>query len=271
VRRAVDHLPEYAIEALLLGTFMLSACGFGVLLEHPGSAVQRAIPDPFARRALMGLAMGLTAVALIYSPWGGRSGAHFNPSVTVVFYWLRRISGPDAVGYVAAQFVGGVAGVLVASALLGSRLGHPAVDYVVTRPGERGVAVAFVAEVLISALVMLTVVSLTGTRLARWTGAVCGSLVALFITFEAPLSGMSMNPARSFASAAGAGMWGMLWLYFLAPPLGMGLGAWLATRLRAPAACPKLHHPEAQRCIFCGHRDIAKAGAAALEATVRTR
>jgi len=266
VRRAVDHLPEYAIEALLLGTFMLSACGFGVLLEHPGSMVHQALPDPFLRRALMGGAMGLTAVALIYSPWGGRSGAHFNPSVTVVFYRLGRISGPDALGYVAAQFAGGVTGVLVASALLGSRLAHPAVDFVVTRPGERGVALAFVAEVLISALVMLTVVSLTGTRLARWTGVVCGSLVALFITFEAPLSGMSMNPARSFASAWGAGMWGMLWVYFLAPPLGMGFGAWLAMRLKAPAACPKLHHPESQRCIFCGHRP---ATAVAADAPVR--
>jgi aquaporin Z len=257
VRRWPDHLPEYAIEAVLLGTFMVSACAFGVLLEHPASPLHRALPDPFLRRALMGVAMGLTAVTLIYSPWGGRSGAHFNPSVTFTFWRLGRISGPDAVGYMAGQFAGGVAGVLLASVLLGQRLAHPAVDFVATRPGMHGVAVAFVAEVVISALVMTTVVGLTGTRITRWTGLVCGSLVALFITFEAPLSGMSMNPARSFASAAGAGMWEVLWLYFVAPPLGMGLGAWLATRLKAPTACPKLHHPESQRCIFCGHRPPA--------------
>ncbi len=79
------------------------------------------------------------------------------------------------------------------------------------------------------------------------------ALVVLFITFEAPFSGMSMNPARSFASAAGAGTLHLLWLYFVAPPLGMALGATMALGLRAAPACPKLHHPDSQPCIFCGH------------------
>ena len=251
--RRTEHLPEYAIEAALLGLFMFSACGFGVLLEHPASVVHQSLPDPTLRRVLMGMAMGATAVALIYSPWGGRSGAHFNPSVTAVFYWLGRISARDAVGYIVAQFVGGVAGVVLAKALLGERLAHPTVGYVLTQPGPLGVGAAFLAEVVISAILMGTVVTLIDTPLARWTGLVCGALVALFIIFEAPLSGMSMNPARSFASAAGAGMWQLLWLYFIAPPLGMFLGAALARRLHGSSACPKLHHPDSQPCIFCGH------------------
>ena len=256
--RGMAHLPEYAIEAALLGLFMVSACAFGVLLEHPVSVVHQSLPDPNVRRFLMGMAMGTTAVALIYSPWGGRSGAHFNPSVTAVFYWLGRISGRDAIGYIAAQFIGGLAGVLLAKALLGERLAHPRVGYVLTQPGAFGVGAAFLGEVGISALLMGTVVALIGTPLARWTGVFCGVLVMLFITLEAPLSGMSMNPARSFASAAGADSWEVLWLYFLAPPLGMGLGAAIAGRLRATTACPKLYHPDRQPCIFCGHLPTPK-------------
>jgi hypothetical protein len=65
-----SHWLEYAIEAALLGLFMVSACGFTVLLEHPASPVYRAIPSDFVRRSLTGLAMGGTAITLIYSGWG---------------------------------------------------------------------------------------------------------------------------------------------------------------------------------------------------------
>src|SRR6185369_3011265 len=97
-------------------------------------------------------------------------------------------------------------------------------------------------------------VALTGSRWARFTGLVVGALVATYISVEAPVSGMSMNPARSFGSAWGAGQWDVLWLYVAGPLLGMNLGALLATRARP--TCPKLHHPESQRCIFCGHAPV---------------
>src|SRR5262249_46732745 len=74
---------EYAIEALLLGLFMVSAGVVTTALEAPGSPLVAALPDAFARRALVGLGMGLTSVALVYSPLGGRSGAHMNPAVTL--------------------------------------------------------------------------------------------------------------------------------------------------------------------------------------------
>ncbi len=92
--------PEYAIEAALLGTFMVAACAVTALLEHPASPLHAAIPDPFTRRALIGIAMGLTAIGLIYSPWGQQSGAHFNPSVTLTFLRLGKIEVRDALGYV---------------------------------------------------------------------------------------------------------------------------------------------------------------------------
>ena len=90
------HWPEYLMEGALLGLFMMSACAFAVLLEHPGSAVHAALPDAFVRRALMGLAMGATAVAIIFSGWGKRSGAHINPATTLTFLRLGKVQAADA-------------------------------------------------------------------------------------------------------------------------------------------------------------------------------
>src|SRR5438309_7509409 len=69
------HWPEYLMEAAGLGIFMLSAGGFGIVLFHPASPIVSAVADSLLRRFLMGCAMGLTAVCLIYSPWGQQSGA----------------------------------------------------------------------------------------------------------------------------------------------------------------------------------------------------
>jgi aquaporin Z len=132
----------------------------------------------------------------------------------------------------------------------------PSVNYAVTVPAA-GVATAFAAEVAISFATMLTVLIVSNqARLARYTPLFVGTLVATWITFEAPISGMSMNPARSFASAAGAGVFSSLWLYFAAPLAGMLLAAELFVRVRGLRAvhCAKLHHQNSQPCIFrCGY------------------
>ncbi len=94
------HWPEFAIEAACLGVFMISACGFVTLLEYPFSPLHRALPSAVLRRVLTGVAMGLTATGLIYSPWGRRSGPHMNPSLTLTYLRLRKIAPPDALGYV---------------------------------------------------------------------------------------------------------------------------------------------------------------------------
>ena len=247
------HWPEYLIEACLLGAFMVSALGMTVLLEHPASPANQALPDAMLRRALMGLAMGATAIALVYSPFGQRSGAHFNPALTLTFLRLGKIEPEDALGYVIAQFAGGVLGVLAIAGVLGMRVAAPSVNYAVTTPGMAGSVAAFAAEVAISFTTMLTVLIVSNTaRLARFTPLFVGALVASWITFEAPLSGMSMNPARSFASAAGAGVFSSLWLYFTAPLVGMLLAAEVYVRARGVRAvhCAKLHHQNSQRCIF---------------------
>ena len=125
MRRALrEHWPEYLMEGVLLGGFMLAA--------------------------------------IIYSPWGKRSGAHINPAWTLTTLRLGRAAPWDAAFYAAAQFAGASAGVLLASALLGPGLAHADVHYVTTRPGAWGVAAA-AAEVVITAVLWAH----AGTRRGR--------------------------------------------------------------------------------------------------------
>jgi aquaporin Z len=127
---------------------------------------------------------------------------------------------------------------------------------VVTVPGEHGAAVAFFAEAGMTCVLMLTILYGSNTpKLARHTGLFAGLLVAVYITWEAPLSGMSMNPARTFASALPSNTWTGLWIYFSAPPLGMLVAAQTYLALRGPAnvSCVKLYHQNNKRCIFCGY------------------
>ena len=258
-----QHWPEYAMEALGLGLFMISACSFGVLLGHPASPASVAIPNDFVRRLLMGSAMGLTAIGNVYSPWGMRSGAHLNPSVTLAFLRLGKVRAADAGFYALAQFGGGVLGTLVAISLLGGLIAHPRINYVATVPGSRGVCVAFLAEAIISFVLMSVILRVSNDRrLSRLTGLFAGTLVAVFIVFEDPFSGMSMNPARSFASALPARAWAPLWIYFTAPPLGMLLAAEAYLRLKGAGKvyCAKLHHNNTKRCIFrCNFVTLAEA------------
>ena len=259
---------EYAIEAALLGLFMIAACGFTVLLEHPGSPVRGMLPDPLWRRVLMGLAMGSTAIALIYSPWGKRSGAHMNPATTLTFARLGKVAPRDAALYAAGQFLGAVGGVLLASLALGELLADRAINYAATLPGPRGIAVAFGAETLITFVLMSVILMVSNhPRRARLTGVCAGLLVALYITIEAPLSGMSMNPARTLGPVAFTRNWTALWLYFVAPPLGMLAAAELYLRRRGPDAvfCAKLCH--AEPCLFCDwrRREAARRGEATPE------
>jgi aquaporin Z len=255
------HWPEYGMEAVLLGLFMVAACGLATLLEHPGSPLHRAVSDADLRRLLMGLAMGGTAVTLVRSPWGKQSGGHMNPALTLTYLRLGKIAGADALGYVTGQFLGGVLGVLAVRLALGALAAHPRVRFAATAPGPSGAGVAFAAELAISAVLMFVVLVVSNSkRWSRYTAWCCGALVATYITIEAPLSGMSMNPARSFASALGAWEWGALWIYFTAPPLGMlaAAEAYVALRGVERVLCAKLDHQTTRRCIFrCRYRDAA--------------
>ena len=244
------------MEAACLGIFMVSAGLFTGLLEYRDSPIRQAIPNDFLRLALNGLAMGLTAIGIIYSPWGARSGAHMNPAVTWTFFRLGKIKPWDALFYPIFQALGGIAGVLSVKLVLGTIFTDAPVNYVVTVPGRPGVAAAFIAEMTIACGMMLMVLFMTNTpKLAPFTGLFGGLLVFLYITFEAPLSGMSMNPARTVASALPSGTWTSAWIYFTAPLAGMLLAAeiHLTVSRSAHVKCAKWNHDMRHRCIFCGH------------------
>ena len=241
----IKHWPLYIYEGILLGCFMISACGFTVLLEYPGAAGYAAIHSALIRRALIGVAMGATAVGLIYSSIGKKSGAHMNPAFTLSFLWLQKIALWDAVFYIVGQFIGGTLGVCFSRLVFGPPITSPQVQWIVTVPGPAGVGAAWLGEFIISAILMGTVLVVNSTRnLGRYTGIFAGVLIFLFVTFEAPYSGFSMNPARTFASAFPSGVWTAWWIYFTAPFIGM----FSAIEIVALAArerkmlCPRLNH-----------------------------
>jgi aquaporin Z len=249
------HWPEYLMEAALLGSFMVSACILTVVCESPHSPLRHVLGSALLRRFLNGLFMGLTAIAIIYSPWGKQSGAHINPSTTLTFLRLGKIKPWDALFYICSQFAGATIAVTVVARLLGGELSDAAVSYVVTIPGGHGRLAAAVAELVISAGMMLAVLYCSNHQhLSRYTGIFAGVLVTTYITVESPISGMSMNPARTFGSALPSGIWNSFWLYLTVPPLGMLAAAefYLWQKGRETIRCCKLHHHNNKRCVFCG-------------------
>ncbi len=256
----------YCSEAVELALFMLSACAFTVLLfgtrpagsHHAGPAWLGA---PAALRMAMGLAMGTTAVLIIHSPFGKLSGAHFNPAITLTYLRLGKIGRRDAFFYVLFQFGGAVAGVGLASRWLGPRLAAPGVDFAVTVPGRYGTAAAFAAELFMAALLMFVVLWTSNRpRFAPYTSYAVGVLIFFYILLFAPVSGFSINPARTVGSAVFAHVWTALWVYFTAPLLGMLSVAEVYVRSHGQDAilCAKLHpdpeYPCPFLCHFPGHR-----------------
>ena len=267
-----EHWPEYLMEAALLGLYMMAAGIFAVLVQAPLSPVHIWVNSPFFRRLCYGLAMGAISIALVYSRWGRQSGAHANSAITFTYWRLGKIETLDALFYVTAQFAGGASGVALDSILLGDLFRMPPVRYSVTQPGPEGVWWAFGAELLMSFVLMSTILSVTNRpALAKYTGLFTGGLVALFLTFEAPLSGMSMNPSRTFSSALSGWLWRGVWAYFAGPIAGMLLAVEVRKRLlHAPmCACAKLYHDEHTRCIFC-RRTGPDAAASSVQPARRT-
>jgi aquaporin Z len=253
-----EHWPEYLMEAAALGLFMISAGAVTTLVDSPDYPLLSLLPSPAVRRALVGVAMGGTAMGIIYSPWGRRSGAHMNPAITLAYLRLGKIAPWDAAYYVVFQILGGLAGVILTSAFLGAHFTRPPVDFVVTVPGWAGVAGAWIGEGVISVVMMAVILAASNHRAtARYTGLFAGILISLFVTFESPLSGFGMNPARTLSSALPSGTWTAGWLYFMVPPLGMLLAAeaYVRRKGRAAVRCCKLHHRSGRPCIFCGRYD----------------
>jgi len=242
------------MELTEMGVYLFFTCVFATLFQHPASPIRHVLPNSIVRRAFFGISIGATIVAIVLTPWGKQSGGHLNPAMTFTFFRLGKVEFWDAIFYGVVQFAGATAGVAIATSLLLGAPGNPAIRYAATLPGVYGAGVAFVAEVSISVVLMLTVLLASNhTTVSRYTPYFVGALYATLITLETPLSGMSMNPARTFGSALLGSCWHALWVYFLAPTLGMLVAAELFLLIRGGIgpSCAKLHHAHDRRCIFC--------------------
>ncbi len=228
------HWRDYLLEAAGLMTFMLGAGIFTTLFLYPGSAVQQALPSDLLRHAGLGACMGLVTFGIV-SAIGMKSGAHINPAVTWSFYRQGKIGGWDATFYTLFQFIGALIAPVLLLVTIGDPFTHEKVKFATSQPGEGvAVSVAFAAEFVISFILMLTVlIALNSKRLEKLAPAIIALLIAIYIAFESPLSGMSLNPARTFGSALTANQYEGLWLYFVAPMLAMLLATEVYRLMRA--------------------------------------
>ena len=257
-----DHWPEYLSE--FFGTAIMMTVGIGaiVLMWGDGSPM-RAVEMPVGlRRLLTGIlfAAGGTVVAL--SPLGQRSGAHLNPAVSWAFWWKGKVKAVDAILYTVAQCLGALAGVGVVAAIGGTFA--KSVQFGLTVPGEGySPVVAFVAEAVTTFLLMFLILYCVGNSLiAAWTPYFAGVLVVLLVFLEAPISGTSLNPARSFAPAFWTHLFRFQWIYWIAPVLGALAAvpsAGFVLAKKDEGGCAKLFHTEHYRCIFpnCGYTRVA--------------
>lgn len=238
------HWRHYLAEACGLGFFMLGASIITTQLRYKEAWLHGVITDPFARIATLGLLMSFVVAIIIYIPWGSKSGAHINPAVTLAMWRLGKIDAPDALFYIFSQFAGGVIAVQIAGLILGSGYTKVGTNYVVTQPGPAGVVAAFIAEWIIAFVLMMVLMwALSDKKRENFAGLMIAILLGFYLVVEEPFSGMSLNPARSFASALAARQWEHLWIYFVAPITATLVAAelfrWLTSGAHDLAAHPQ--------------------------------
>ena len=231
----------YLMEAGGLGGFVVFAGMLTIFLEHPDLPVMNGFlkDHPLLRRIPLGIIMGVY-VALITHFFGKTSGAHTNPAVTWIFFRLGKIKFQDALLYTLFQLAGAVFGALALKYFAGTLFSHERIFYGVTRPvPPHDMATAFIAEFVISFILMAVMLFASSSRIfERKIALITGILICLFLIFELPMSGMSLNPARSFAAAVAANEWDHFWIYLISPPLAMLLASFLfqVTKKKLPAA-----------------------------------
>jgi aquaporin Z len=243
--RTRDYAAEFA------GTFLLLLVGLSAVVVDfaHGSPVPRWLPDENLRRLLTGILFAGGATAIVYSPLGRTSGGHINPAVTLGFFRMRKITRRSAAWYVVAQFAGALAGAVAVRLLWGSLARD--VHLGATNPGRGGSAVSLVAEIAMTFLLVTLILRfIDEPRLQRFTPAAAGALVAFLVFVEAPLSGTSLNPARSLGPAVVAPDYAGFWVYLVAPPIGALLAVALYRRHRRTVRCGKLIHAKGYACRF---------------------
>lgn len=213
----------YFMEAFGLFIFMVSACFFGAMLEHPNSQWHQAIPNAYFRLVIMGVAMGATALFIFLSPSTAPSGAFINPAVTIMRYRLDQINFEDAIWYCVFQVLGGLLGVYFMSWIMGVYVTDPVINYMVTVPGKDVSAiVAAIVETLIAFAIITAVLFASNNEIIKkFTPFVAAVIVSVDVIVAGPISGFGMNPARSLASAIPAHTYTDIWIYMVCPFIGM--------------------------------------------------
>jgi aquaporin NIP len=221
-----------SVAAEAIGTFALVFAGAGAIM----------VEDSSHRLGHVGVAItfGLVIMAMIYAV-GHVSGAHFNPAVSFAFALTRHFPWPRAAAYGAAQ----VAGALAAAAILRASLGDRAHVGATLPSGSQGQS--FLWEVVLTFFLMFVITAVaTDTRAVGEAAAIAiGGTVGLDAMFGGPISGASMNPARSLGPALVSGDLHALWLYIVAPLVGAALGALAYQFVRGEQVRPSdLHEVE---------------------------
>jgi aquaporin Z len=241
------------MEATELCVLMFCICLFGTLIYSSASPLMQLALSRTVRAFIMGIAIATTSFLIIRSPFGRRTGAHFNPAISLAYFYLGRIHRWDTLYYVVSQFAGALVGVFVAHQILGERLSAAPVCYVITIPGHYGSSIAFVAEFVLSGLLMGVVLFATNhRRLAMFSPVIVAVVTVFYYGLCSSLSGFSVNPARSFSSAFFAWIWQSIWIYFIAPCLGMLTAASIYVRSegRQSVYCAKVFHDLQSTCPF---------------------
>jgi len=248
----VWHWPEYGAE--LAGTAWNVFVGLSAVVFNmaPGMPGGRFIPNASLRLLVTGLIFAGSGSLYTISPWGRLSGAHLNPSVTLAFWARGKVRSHDVLGYLAAQFLGGALGAWLLALVwrghavdVGNGRTLPGVGWTT---GE-----TFVTEFAMTFSYVLAILCFVSRpRLMHWTPLMNWFVVAGLVWLAAPISGTSLNPARSFGPALVAGQWRDQWIYALAPPLGalLAAGVFPLLAVGGKVLTAKLFHSAHYRSIF---------------------
>jgi len=203
---------------------------FALVFAGCGAIITDATRDGALGTTGVAAVFGLIIMVMIYAT-GHLSGAHINPAVTIAFTLTRHFPIRDAVAYIAAQLSGATAGALL---LLAAWSDKPAALGATVPSVQAGTALVY--EIVLTALLMFVIIAVaTDTRAVGAAAAIAiGGTVALDALFGGPLTGGSMNPARSFGPALAAGEWTDFWIYVLGPVAGAALGAGAYQLIRTP-------------------------------------
>ena len=244
------HRREWLAE--LVGTALLLMGGLSAITLDFGSRspVVSLLPSHSMRLLLTGALFAATGSLIAISPLGRISGAHLNPAVSLAFWLSGKMHHHDVGAYVAAQLVGACIGATAAK-LAWHDLATA--GYGVTRPGPSISPIgAVLIEAAMTALLLLTILLfLSRMQTARWTPLAVWFVATMLVWQGAPLTGTSLNPARSLGPAFAAANFHDLWIYFVGPPAGAAIATLAAVagmRLRPVTA--KLFHDPAYASIF---------------------